>query len=98
MNWTRRGFLKTALALPAGSWLANYRALAAPYAKMVKITALKTLQLDNVGDGCLIRVETDSGLVGYGESTPSWRATASRRSSRHSSGRIHSPLSATFTG
>ncbi|HXB68533.1 MAG TPA: hypothetical protein VNY05_09830 [Candidatus Acidoferrales bacterium] len=35
---------------------------------MVKITALKTLQLDNVGDGCLIRIETDSGLVGYGES------------------------------
>ena len=68
MNWTRRDFVKTALALPAGSWLANYRALAAPYAKMVKITALKTLQLDNVGDGCLIRIETDSGLVGYGES------------------------------
>ena len=51
MSWTRRNFLKTALALPAGSWLANYRALAAPYAKMVKITAVKTLQLDNVGDG-----------------------------------------------
>ena len=68
MNWTRRNFLKTALALPAGSWLANYRALAAPYSKAVKITAIKTLQLDNVGDGCLIRIETDSGLVGYGES------------------------------
>ena len=35
---------------------------------MVKITAIKTLQLDNVGDGCLIRIETDAGLVGYGES------------------------------
>src|SRR5204863_3862085 len=54
--------------LPAGSWLANYRAMAAPYTKMVKITAIKTLQPDNVGDGCLIRIETDSGLVGYGES------------------------------
>src|SRR6516225_10871565 len=68
MNWTRRSFLKTALALPAGPWLARYRALAAPYTKAVKITAIKTLQLDNVGDGCLIRIETDSGLVGYGES------------------------------
>src|SRR5712692_3168384 len=68
MHWTRRNFLKTALALPAGSWLANYRAMAAPYTKMVKITAIKTLQLDNVGDGCLIRIETDAGLVGYGES------------------------------
>ena len=68
MNWTRRNFLKTALALPAGAWLANYRAMAAPFAKMVKITAIKTLQLDNVGDGCLIRVETDAGITGYGES------------------------------
>ena len=68
MNWTRRDFLKTALALPAGAWLANYQAMAAPYAKMVKITAIKTLQLDNVDDGCLIRIETDSGLTGYGES------------------------------
>src|SRR5262245_36308160 len=68
MNWTRRNFLKTALALPARAWLARYRAMASPFANMVKIKAIKTLQLDNVGDGCLIRVETDSGLVGYGES------------------------------
>ncbi len=68
MNWTRRDFFKAALALPAGGWLANYQALAAPYTKMVKITAIKTLQLDNVGDGCLVRVETDAGLLGYGES------------------------------
>src|SRR5215510_12400770 len=68
MTWARRNFLKTALAFPAGSWLANYRAMAAPFAKMVKITAIKTLQLDNVGDGCLIRVETDAGITGYGES------------------------------
>jgi L-alanine-DL-glutamate epimerase-like enolase superfamily enzyme len=68
MNWTRRDFCRAALALPAGAWLANFRALAAPYVKKVKSTAIKTLQLDNVGDGCLIRIETDSGLVGYGES------------------------------
>jgi len=35
---------------------------------MVKITAIKTLQLDNVGDGCLVKIETDSGFAGYGES------------------------------
>ena len=34
----------------------------------VKITAIKTLQLDNVGDGCPIKIETDAGLTGYGES------------------------------
>ncbi|MBM3752838.1 MAG: hypothetical protein FJW38_02515 [Acidobacteria bacterium] len=41
--------------------------LAAPAGKMVKITAIKALQLDNVGDGCLIRVHTDAGISGYGE-------------------------------
>ena len=65
--WTRRDFLRMALALPAASWLARYQALAAPDRRMVKITAIKTLELDNVGDGCLIRIETDAGLVGYGE-------------------------------
>ena len=68
MNWTRRDFCKAAVTLPAGAWLANFRVLAAPYTRKVKITSIKTLQLDNVGDGCLIRIETDSGLVGYGES------------------------------
>jgi galactonate dehydratase len=33
----------------------------------VKITAIKALQLDNVGDGCLIKLETDAGVNGYGE-------------------------------
>src|SRR6516225_5192438 len=55
------------MALPAGPWLTTYRAWAAPLEKTVKITAIKALQLDNVGDGCLIRVETDAGVVGYGE-------------------------------
>ena len=52
---------------------------------MVKITAIKTLQLDNVGDGCLIRIETDSGddrVRRIRNLTPSWRATASKPSSR----------------
>ena len=67
MNWTRRNLLKAAMTLPAGLYLASYRALAAPAEKMVKITAIKALQLDNVGDGCIVRVETDAGVVGYGE-------------------------------
>jgi len=56
-----------ALAVPAGSWLANYEALAAPARGAVKITAVKTLQLDFQTDGCLIRIETDAGITGYGE-------------------------------
>jgi L-alanine-DL-glutamate epimerase-like enolase superfamily enzyme len=66
--WTRRNFVKAALSLPAAAWFSNFKSMAAPFTGMVKITAIKTLQLDNVGDGCLIRIETDSGLVGYGES------------------------------
>ena len=55
MKRTRRDFLRTALSLPMGAWLENYRAIAAPFRKQVKITAIKTLQLDNVTGGCLIR-------------------------------------------
>jgi len=65
--WTRRRLLRLACALPAGSWLANYRALAAPFAGQVKITAIKAMQLDFQFDGCLIKIETDAGLAGYGE-------------------------------
>lgn len=67
MNPSRRDLLKCALGLPAAAWLANFRALAAPASQMVKITAIKTMGLDNVGDGCLIRIETDAGITGYGE-------------------------------
>ena len=44
---------------------------------MVKITDIKTLGLDNTGDGCLVRIDTDAGLTGYGEagfSAPACRA------------------------
>jgi L-alanine-DL-glutamate epimerase-like enolase superfamily enzyme len=67
MTLNRRDLLKYALGAPAAAWLTNFRALAAPASKMVKITAIKTMALDNVGDGCLIRIETDAGIVGYGE-------------------------------
>lgn len=33
----------------------------------MKITAIKAMQLDFQFDGCLIKIETDAGLVGYGE-------------------------------
>jgi L-alanine-DL-glutamate epimerase-like enolase superfamily enzyme len=66
MKLTRRTFLQAALQMPA-AWLLHYRATAAPYANQVKITKIKTMGLDNVGDGCLIRIETDAGIIGYGE-------------------------------
>jgi galactonate dehydratase len=56
-----------ALALPAGSWMARYRATAAPARGAIKITSVKALQLNFQGDGCLVRIETDAGITGYGE-------------------------------
>jgi L-alanine-DL-glutamate epimerase-like enolase superfamily enzyme len=68
MAVSRRSFLlKAALGMPAAAWLLNYRSLAAPHTGQVKITKIKTMGLDNLGDGCLIRIETDAGIVGYGE-------------------------------
>ncbi len=67
MKPTRRDFFKAALLLPAGAYLARFQALAAPLRGAVKITAIKALQLDFQGDGCLVRIETDAGITGYGE-------------------------------
>src|SRR5579863_4153283 len=65
--WTRRDILRMALALPAGSWLARYQALAAPVRGAVKITAIESMHLDFQTDGCLVKIETDAGATGYGE-------------------------------
>src|SRR2546429_660584 len=67
MKVSRRSLLKSALGMPAAAWLVNYRAMAAPHTGQVKITKIKTMGLDNVGDGCLIKIETDAGIIGYGE-------------------------------
>ncbi len=66
-HYTRRDVLRLALALPAGSFFARYRALAAPHQGKVKITGIKAMALKNIAGNCLIRIETDAGLTGYGE-------------------------------
>lgn len=78
MHLTRRDLFRAGLSLAAGSYLANYRLLAAPFEKLVKITGIKVLGLDNVGDGCLIKIETDAGISGFGEAGVS-AATARAR-------------------
>src|SRR5580704_2998415 len=67
MKLSRRNLLQAALGMPAATWLLNYRAAAEPHAGQMKITKIKTMGLDNLGDGCLIRIETDAGIAGYGE-------------------------------
>jgi galactonate dehydratase len=71
MILTRRDFLTTALAMPIGASLAHYEAMAAPAQGEVKITAIKTIKLNQKSRGnsrALIKIETDAGLFGYGPS------------------------------
>ena len=63
MKLSRRDLLKAALGVPAATWLLNYRAAAAPHAGEVKITKIKTMGLDNLGDGCDPRIERRICLV-----------------------------------
>ncbi len=65
--YTRRQLMRMGLALPAGAWMTPFKAMAAPLRGAVKITAVKALQLDFQSDGCLVRIETDAGVTGYGE-------------------------------
>ena len=65
--WTRRNLLRLALALPAGASFARFRAYAAPERNKVKITGIRALEIKNITGNCLIRVDTDAGLSGYGE-------------------------------
>src|SRR5438270_2566179 len=67
MNLSRRSLLKAALGMRTAAWLFNYRAIAGPHTGEVKITRIQIMGLDNLGDGCLIRIDTDAGIVGYGE-------------------------------
>ncbi len=68
MRLNRRQLLQLALmSLPFGAGLAHYRALAASHEGEVKIKAVKAMQIRNIAGNCLIKIETDSGLVGYGE-------------------------------
>jgi L-alanine-DL-glutamate epimerase-like enolase superfamily enzyme len=66
-NWTRRNLLRLAVAAPVGAFLDRYKALAAPHLGKVKITAIKAMALKNIAGNCLIRVDTDAGISGYGE-------------------------------
>ncbi|MGJ5819594.1 mandelate racemase/muconate lactonizing enzyme family protein [Paludibaculum fermentans] len=64
---SRRTLLRALAALPAATVFPGLQALAAPEAGKVKITAVKAMAIKNIANNCLIRIETDAGLVGYGE-------------------------------
>jgi galactonate dehydratase len=60
--FARREFLRASLALPAA-----FHAFAAPDMGKVKITAVRAMAIRNIAGNCLIRIDTDAGLSGYGE-------------------------------
>ncbi len=65
----RREFLKRmAVALPASEVLSRYRALAAPATKQVKITDVKVMLVHGLFDWPMVKIETDAGITGIGES------------------------------
>lgn len=65
--FSRREWLRFALSLPAAAWYAGYEARAEPYRGKVKITNIQAMAIKNIAGNCLIRIDTNSGLTGYGE-------------------------------
>src|ERR1700758_5739815 len=66
-DWSRRTFIRLAVMLPMSASLARFRLLAQDHAKKIKITGISAMALNNIAGNSLIRVDTDSGLTGYGE-------------------------------
>src|SRR5579864_5677741 len=66
-HWTRRDMLRLAVTLPVGVFMARYKALAAPHVNRVKITDIRAMAIKNIAGNCLIRIDTDAGITGYGE-------------------------------
>jgi len=55
------------LRIAGAATFARLNLLAAPERGRAKITAIKAMQIRDIAGNCLIKIETDSGLVGYGE-------------------------------
>ncbi len=66
-SMSRRDWMRLAVALPVGTAFAHFRALAQPMKNKVKITGIKAMALRDIAGNCLIRIDTDAGLTGYGE-------------------------------
>src|SRR5262245_27703466 len=66
-SFSRRQLLRMAVALPCAGLFSKFRAMAAPFLNRVKITNIQAMAIRNIAGNCLIRVDTDGGLTGYGE-------------------------------
>jgi L-alanine-DL-glutamate epimerase-like enolase superfamily enzyme len=75
---SRRQLLRLAVALPSAGLFGGFRALAASHLSRVKITSIKAMAIKGIAGNCLVRIDTDSGLVGYGEAGVSGPMARSR--------------------
>ncbi len=64
---TRRDLLRIAIATPLGAFYSSYAAHAQPYRNQIKITRIRAMQIKDIAGNCLIRIDTDAGLTGFGE-------------------------------
>ena len=75
---TRRSLLKTLLAAPSALTFAALDAHAQAHKGKVKITNIQAMQVDNIAGNCLIKIDTDAGITGYGEAGASGPMARSR--------------------
>lgn len=64
---TRRSWLKILLTAAPAQTFSSLRLYAAPQMKKMKITRVQALQIKGIAGNCLIRIDTDSGITGFGE-------------------------------
>ncbi len=64
---SRRDLLRVAASLPAAGLFTRFKVMAASNVNRVKITNIRAMAIRNIAGNCLIRIDTDSGLTGYGE-------------------------------
>ena len=66
-TFTRREMFRLAIALPITGVFTRFNPLVAAQRNKVKITDIKAMQINRIAGNCLIKIETDAGIVGYGE-------------------------------
>jgi L-alanine-DL-glutamate epimerase-like enolase superfamily enzyme len=68
MKLSRRALLRVLATAPVAAPLfPRLAAQTASYAGKLKITAIKAMAIKNIANNCLIKIETDQGVTGYGE-------------------------------
>src|SRR5437667_7817019 len=66
-TFTRRQMFHLAVALPAVGIFTRFNTLVAAERNKVEITDIKAMQINRIAGNCLIKIETDAGITGYGE-------------------------------